>query len=218
MGVHVFAVWDFMSLLKRLQKDLTCTTIPWLPPRNSLGARLINEIALQEETDLNEDGKTFASHFEIYKTAMTQLGADTSPVEHFLEQIRGTENSFPTTVLENIEAPARDFMLHNLRTALYGSTVQVLASFVLAREEIIPAMFQCLLDANPDLGELSPSLNYYLKRHISVDSKIHGPLAWQITAQLLAEETARKHEFAKSAIDALHERIKLWDGLLEVLR
>src|SRR5260221_10798885 len=87
MEHHVYAVWDFMSLLKSLQRNLTCVDLPWLPVGSPETRYLINEIVLGEESDVDETGKR-TSHFELYLNAMQQAGCDMNPINSFIKNLK----------------------------------------------------------------------------------------------------------------------------------
>ena len=78
-NAHVYAVWDFMSLLKFLQINLTSISVPWYPSNNTSTAKLINEIVAGEETDENEQGKPM-SHFEMYLDSIESFGVKTDVI------------------------------------------------------------------------------------------------------------------------------------------
>ncbi|MEE4665974.1 DUF3050 domain-containing protein [Pseudomonas alliivorans] len=212
METHVFAVWDFMSLTKRLQQELTCTQLPWLPPKDPAAARLINEIVLGEESDDRLDRGHY-SHFELYLDAMREVGASTLQIERFIElQKQGVHY---TTALQRVNAgqAASVFVTNTLDTALHAPAHSVAAAFLHGRESVIPLMFQSILDDWGITGNQAPTFRYYLERHIEVDSEDHGPAAEHLLARLVAGDPQREKEVYQAAIAAVESRVQLWDTL-----
>lgn len=207
MQSHVWAVWDFMSLLKRLQRDITCVEIPWKPSTYSpTMVRFINQIVVGEESDVDEEG-TPISHFQLYLAAMKEVGADTSEIEAFIKDFD----------LSRLPAHAREFTTQTLQTAMNGSTVEVAASFFYGREKAIPSMFQGMVDVLKDSNVSCPKLMYYLERHIHVDGEEHGPLSEQCLVELCAHDEAKFQLAEQAGLSALQARMKFWDGTLATL-
>jgi hypothetical protein len=213
MQYHVFAVWDFMSLTKRLQQDLTCTQLPWLPCADPHAARLINEIVLAEESD-EHPTRGYCSHFELYLDAMTEVGASTVAITRFIElQSQGVEVSAALQMIGAPQGVAR-FVDSTLQIALSAPTHCVAAAFLYGRESVIPSMFERLLHSHAFIGRQAPTLCHYLSRHIEMDSDDHGPAAHQLLQRLIEADPSRQREADNTALGALESRITLWDDVL----
>jgi hypothetical protein len=217
MEQHIYAVWDFMSLLKSLQKNLTCVETPWVPKGDAATRYLINEIVVGEESDVDEDGVR-TSHFELYLKAMKQSGADTAVIECFIDtllQKGDLEGAFKTA---EVPEAAREFMRFTFKS-IYSNKPHVLAAiFTFGREDLIPDMFMSIIeDVHNDVPKQISTFKYYLERHIEVDGDHHSHLAMQMTALLCGEDEQLWEEAEAAVIQALQMRVLLWDGVHDAI-
>lgn len=165
MQSHVFAVWDFMSLLKSLQRTLTCVELPWTPTRFPASRRFVNEIVLGEESDLYH-GRPI-SHFELYLEAMQQVQADTRPIQQIINR---AGQGIHQLHFEAISRAAKDFVETTFRVICEGSPAAQAAVFAFGREDAIPGMFRSLVrQLNQEMSGQLDKFVWYLERHIEVD-------------------------------------------------
>jgi DUF3050 family protein len=212
MEHHIFAVWDFMSLLKTLQRQLTCVQVPWVPSGPTSSRRLINDIVLVEESD--ELGSGFISHFELYLDGMRQSGADTSGIDAFIGLLRAGEPVFPSLYASGAPEASAEFVATTWDFIEHAPVHCQAAAFAFGREDLIPEMFDQVAALNAKYGALSTFVDY-LRRHIQVDSEEHTPMAMQMLADLCGEDSGKWTECEKTVNLALGARKKLWDGILE---
>jgi Protein of unknown function (DUF3050) len=217
MKHHVFAVWDFFSLLKRLQREVTCVTTPWRPRGFPEHGRFVTEIVLSEETD-HDLGGGYTSHFELYRRAMDECGADTRPIDGFVARV--DEGIDPIAALEDPSIPetAKGFVTHTLDVALNGTPPAVAASFCHGREDLLPDVLGALRENIGDLLGSTPIFAHYIDRHIELDHDEHGPLARRLLAALTNGDPEAEQSAERVGIEAVLARAQLWDGIVEEIR
>ena len=214
MQYHVYAVWDFMSLLKSLQNNLTCTSVPWFPKGSADTRYLINEIVAGEESDIDSFGIR-KSHFEIYLDAMAQCDADTTQIETFISTLKNTKELHLAFVKSATPAAASDFVAYTFKMIESNQSHLQSAVFTFGREDLIPAMFISIVnDVHQQFPDSISIFKYYLERHIEVDGDHHSHLALEMTANLCGTDEQLWAAATEATIESLQKRIDLWDGAL----
>lgn len=218
MQHHVYSVWDFMSLCKFLQAELAPASYPWAPKGDPVVRRFINEIVLEEETDqgLPDQGPEFLSHYELYREAMREVGADADAPQAFVEL---AHDKGIRTALDKATPPkaAAAFTAQTFSFIETGKPHVVAAAFALGREHIIPAMFRALLKDMAISKADAPAFHFYLERHIHLDEDFHGPLSLRMLNAFIDGDAKKAQEAEEAALQAIEARVRFWDGVFDAL-
>ena len=215
MERHIYSVWDFMSLIKYLQARVAPVTVPWRPTGDGAVRRFINELVLEEESDEGPDGG-FASHFELYCTAMQEIGADPAPALAFMATA-AAEGVAAALERHDVPISARAFLETTFGFISADRPHEVAAALALGREHIIPMMFRRFLGEIGVGKDVAPVFHFYLERHIHLDEDFHAPLSLKLLNALCEGDPAKIAEAEAAARAAVAARIAFWDGVLAEL-
>ncbi len=210
MRLHVFAVWDFMSLVTRLETLLVPPSFPWRPHPAPEVSRFVRELVTGETVDVLPDGRVL-SHFELYRQAMSEVDADAGPIDRFLGALRDGFTWEASLRAADVPPAAAAFVTETLTVAERNRADEVAAALLLGREEPIPAMFQSALASLPE--DTAPSLRLYLERHIELDSGAHVAWAGRLLEHLVGQDPDAWTRVYAIGARALKARLALYDAI-----
>ena len=217
MESHIYSVWGFMSLLKSLQYGLSSNNLPWIPTSNTTNGLInfINEIVLSEESEYIK-GIGFTSHFEIYLLAMKKIGAKANEIKKLIKNIEKNKKYKDAILDIKINKEVKDFLDFDIKTSQSNSLPKIIGGFTLAREQVIPNMFEYIIPAIKDKKSAKYFITY-LKRHITIDGDRHGPLATRLLKTICTSNNDMCIAY-KSGIKSLKLRLKVWDKVASELK
>lgn len=215
MRNHVYAVWDFMSLVKSVQSHVAPCSIPWIPHADSSVVQAINEIVLSEESDRDMHGKGSSSHFNLYLDSMRELNISVYDILIFIENVRNL--GLYKTIQATCPSPALDFVSQTFKIIDSNDPLTISCWFAYGREKIIPGMFTTVLSELGVPCTQAPTFYYYLERHTELDGGAHSHFAQKLVDHFCDGDPIKISLAQQACKSAIKTRIHFWDQVLQLI-
>jgi hypothetical protein len=148
---------------------------------------------------------------------MDELAIMPPPALMTFKQFKSIEEFLLAIPSFNLPKSINDFLTFTFSSILNGEIEEIAAIFTFGREDLIPEMFQLILNQlriqSPDKIK---TLTYYLERHIEIDGDHHSQLAISMVSQLCKDDSKAWARATQAAINSLQARIRLWDGIVGI--
>ena len=223
MDSHVFAIWDYLTILKALQRKLASKNIRLLDQDVPDLPFLINQIVINEEIE-EESSQEYLSAlgvYQLYINTMKEIGADINPITNFVESIKN-EKYWKDALKETkslyryLPITTYDYLEHNLSVVDYAKIHELAGVFFFGREDI-HCKFNLFLRGNQENAKNFSNLKNFLQRHIDDDAKNKNPILGEYILNLLCKNDETKwKEVETSVIEAIKKRNEFLDGINEL--
>ena len=223
MESHVFSVWEYLTMLKALQRELATRDISFLHENVPDLPYLINQIVLNEEIEEESRGEYLSAMglYQLYINSMDEIGADSNPIKYFVDCIKVNKNWNNTirdtiTRFDNIPIQTYEYLNYNLKMIELSEIHELAGIFFFGREDI-NSKFILLIKSNIEHEKSLSNLKNIIKRHVDDDSKNKNPILGEYINNILCKDDDKKWKKVEiSVIEAIKKRIELWDGMLDL--
>ncbi|CAG9319831.1 unnamed protein product [Blepharisma stoltei] len=194
MKNFIYQAWAVISTLKALRSKLSPSTVPWYPPEDENSVRYINEILLDEETDVAGQPQQYSSHYNLFIKAMREANGFSEPMETLVTDLRqgmAWDKAFIKNKdqYKHIISPSTfKYVENEIGIAMNGDLHQIAGFFFLGREETVPDLFSGFVKSLNEKEVNAPLFKSYIQRHIDLDGDLHAPLGEKITQRVCKED------------------------------
>jgi hypothetical protein len=145
---------------------------------------------------------------------MKELSIEPSPILSDFLQATSIEQILQKVAVSSLDSSIKQFLTFTFESINNRPIEEIAAIFTFGREDLIPGMFQLIVDQlKQDAPKQVETLVYYLERHIEVDGDHHSQLAYRMMEELCGNDSDKWQGATNAAIESLQVRKALWDGI-----